>query len=87
MLIDYFCFLLFSSCSEFSFIILGSGKSSLINSIFGNGVADVSDSVPLTQNYSRFAPDDKPVVVYDSKVSFHGCMYLWSVSFRSVTHI
>lgn len=46
----------------------GSGKSSLINSMFGGRFANVSDAVPLTQHYALFSPPDKPVAVYDSKV-------------------
>ena len=46
----------------------GSGKSSLINAMFGGRFANVGDAVPLTQHYALFSPADKPVAVYDSKV-------------------
>lgn len=47
--------------------VTGAGKSSLVNAIFGEGMAKVGVGKPLTQHFSRYAPDDMPVVVYDSK--------------------
>ncbi len=47
--------------------VTGAGKSSLVNAIFGAGMAAVGVGQPVTQHFSRFAPTDMPVVVYDSK--------------------
>lgn len=46
----------------------GSGKSSLVNAIFGEQFAKTGVGVPVTKHLEKYAPQDKPVVVYDTKV-------------------
>jgi ribosomal protein S27E len=43
------------------------GKSSLVNSIFGANIAQVGVGVPVTMHYTRIEPTDRPVVIYDSR--------------------
>lgn len=45
----------------------GSGKSSLINEIFGVTVAQASHSRPMTRGISRYEREDLSVVLYDSE--------------------
>ncbi len=45
----------------------GSGKSSLINEIFGNGVAKVSNARPMTRGVTKYEKEDLSVVLYDSE--------------------
>ena len=52
--------------------VTGSGKSSLINAVFGATVTEVGDGIPVTKHFSKIEPHDKPVVVYDSKGLEHG---------------
>ncbi|KAL6054920.1 G domain-containing protein [Balamuthia mandrillaris] len=47
--------------------ITGSGKSSFINALFGQNFAKVGSGTPITQHFDRYAPADKPIVLYDSK--------------------
>eukprot|EP01095_Lingulamoeba_sp_RSL-Kostka_P007085 TRINITY_DN2236_c0_g7_i1.p1 TRINITY_DN2236_c0_g7~~TRINITY_DN2236_c0_g7_i1.p1 ORF type:complete len:431 (+),score=112.52 TRINITY_DN2236_c0_g7_i1:32-1294(+) len=47
--------------------VTGSGKSSLVNAVFGSQIAQVGDGIPVTEHYLRIEPPDKPVVIYDSK--------------------
>ena len=46
---------------------LGSGKSSLINAIFGLELAAADVGAPVTQGFSLFEPEGKPFRIYDSK--------------------
>ncbi|KAH3766767.1 GTP binding protein [Pelomyxa schiedti] len=50
----------------------GSGKSSLINSIFGMDLAKEGTGVPITTHFTRYELEGSPVVVYDSKGVEHG---------------
>lgn len=47
--------------------ITGSGKSSIINAIFGVTVANVGVGLPITQYFQKFEPNNKPIIIYDSK--------------------
>ena len=47
--------------------ITGAGKSSLINTVFGQNLAKEGTGKPVTQHFTKFAPDDKAVNLYDSK--------------------
>lgn len=47
--------------------ITGSGKSSIINSIFGVCVANVGVGLPITQYFQKFEPANRPIIIYDSK--------------------
>eukprot|EP01104_Vermistella_antarctica_P019135 TRINITY_DN7355_c0_g1_i1.p1 TRINITY_DN7355_c0_g1~~TRINITY_DN7355_c0_g1_i1.p1 ORF type:complete len:531 (-),score=131.47 TRINITY_DN7355_c0_g1_i1:140-1732(-) len=47
--------------------ITGSGKSSLVNSIFGTTLAETGAGKPITQHFLRYTMEDKHVVIYDSK--------------------
>ena len=47
--------------------ITGSGKSSIINSIFGVCVANVGVGLPVTQYFQKFEPTNRPIIIYDSK--------------------
>lgn len=50
----------------------GSGKSTLINSVFGEKVAQEGTGKPVTEHFARYQIDDLPVVIYDSKGLEHG---------------
>ncbi|KAH3745337.1 GTP binding protein [Pelomyxa schiedti] len=50
----------------------GSGKSSLINSVFGVELAKEGTGVPITTHFSRYELDGSPAVVFDSKGLEHG---------------
>eukprot|EP01126_Amoeba_proteus_P033389 TRINITY_DN3279_c0_g1_i7.p1 TRINITY_DN3279_c0_g1~~TRINITY_DN3279_c0_g1_i7.p1 ORF type:complete len:552 (+),score=107.38 TRINITY_DN3279_c0_g1_i7:149-1804(+) len=52
--------------------ITGSGKSSLINSMFGRKVAETGSGVPITQHFTKYESDDLKTVIYDSKGLEHG---------------
>uniref|UniRef100_A0A6B2L5G6 G domain-containing protein n=1 Tax=Arcella intermedia TaxID=1963864 RepID=A0A6B2L5G6_9EUKA len=52
--------------------ITGAGKSSLVNSIFGNNIAETGTGVPLTQHFTKYESEDMRVVIYDSKGLEHG---------------
>lgn len=45
----------------------GSGKSTLINTVFGRQVARVGGGVPVTQHFDRYELESESVVIYDSK--------------------
>ncbi len=47
--------------------ITGSGKSSIINTIFGVTIANVGVGYPVTQYFQQFEPANKPIIIYDSK--------------------
>lgn len=47
--------------------ITGSGKSTLINAVFGEEMAKAGAGMPVTQHFQKFCPSDKPIIVYDSK--------------------
>jgi len=47
--------------------ITGCGKSSIINTIFGNMIANVGVGMPVTQYFQQFEPIDKPIIIIDSK--------------------
>src|SRR5271154_1425703 len=47
--------------------ITGSGKSSIINTIFGVTIANVGVGLPVTQYFQQFEPTNKPIIIYDSK--------------------
>jgi len=47
--------------------ITGSGKSTLINAVFGEEMAKAGAGMPVTQHFQKFCPDSKPIVLYDSK--------------------
>lgn len=47
--------------------ITGAGKSTLINAVFGQDLAQAGVGLPVTQHFQKFEPKDKPVVLYDSK--------------------
>eukprot|EP01088_Endostelium_zonatum_P015014 TRINITY_DN3508_c0_g1_i1.p1 TRINITY_DN3508_c0_g1~~TRINITY_DN3508_c0_g1_i1.p1 ORF type:complete len:616 (-),score=177.29 TRINITY_DN3508_c0_g1_i1:71-1918(-) len=47
--------------------ITGSGKSSFINALFHANIAPVGSGTPITQHFDRYAPEEVPIVVYDSK--------------------
>lgn len=51
----------------------GSGKSSLVNAIFGVEFARTGCGVPVTAHLEKYAPEDKSVVIYDTKGLEHGC--------------
>lgn len=50
----------------------GAGKSSLVNAVFGEYFAKTGTGEPITKHLERFAPEDKPVVVFDTKGLEHG---------------
>lgn len=50
----------------------GAGKSSLINTIFGEKVAQEGTGKPVTTHFNRYEPETLPVVIYDSKGLEHG---------------
>ncbi|KAH3743670.1 GTP binding protein [Pelomyxa schiedti] len=50
----------------------GSGKSSLINSVFGMDLAQAGTGVPITTNFKCYELPGSPVCVYDSKGVEHG---------------
>ena len=50
----------------------GSGKSTLINSVFGEKVAQEGTGKPITEHFARYQIEDLPVVIYDSKGLEHG---------------
>src|SRR3990167_1334879 len=50
----------------------GAGKSSLVNAIFGSQFAKTGTGEPVTEHLEKFAPEDKSVVVYDTKGLEHG---------------
>eukprot|EP01127_Copromyxa_protea_P002634 TRINITY_DN1256_c0_g2_i1.p1 TRINITY_DN1256_c0_g2~~TRINITY_DN1256_c0_g2_i1.p1 ORF type:complete len:664 (+),score=122.79 TRINITY_DN1256_c0_g2_i1:39-2030(+) len=52
--------------------ITGAGKSSLINAIFGQNLAQTGAGVPITQHFTKYATPDMGVVIYDSKGLEHG---------------
>lgn len=45
----------------------GSGKSSLINTVFGEKVAQEGTGKPVTTHFQRYEPSSIPVIIYDSK--------------------
>lgn len=47
--------------------ITGSGKSALVNAVFGSDVAESKEGMPVTQHFQKYEPPTKPVVIYDSK--------------------
>ncbi|KAG2393076.1 hypothetical protein C9374_009653 [Naegleria lovaniensis] len=47
--------------------ITGAGKSSLVNAVFGEELARAGAGMPVTQHFQKYEPNDKPVVIYDSK--------------------
>mmetsp|Transcript_409 Transcript_409/g.750 ORF Transcript_409/g.750 Transcript_409/m.750 type:complete len:487 (+) Transcript_409:56-1516(+) len=47
--------------------ITGAGKSSIINTIFGEEVAKAGVGLPQTQYFQKYEPEKNPIVVYDSK--------------------
>lgn len=52
--------------------ITGSGKSSIINAVFGKNVAKTAAGYPVTQHFTKYDSDDMRVVIYDSKGLEHG---------------
>ena len=50
----------------------GSGKSSLVNAVFGKSLAEIGEGKPITQQYTKYAGETSPVVVYDSRGIEHG---------------
>eukprot|EP01126_Amoeba_proteus_P057809 TRINITY_DN7392_c0_g1_i10.p1 TRINITY_DN7392_c0_g1~~TRINITY_DN7392_c0_g1_i10.p1 ORF type:complete len:436 (-),score=71.49 TRINITY_DN7392_c0_g1_i10:216-1523(-) len=52
--------------------ITGTGKSSLINSMFGKQVAATGSGVPITQHFTKYESEDFKTVIYDSKGLEHG---------------
>lgn len=50
----------------------GAGKSSLINSVFGERLAHEGTGKPVTEHFARYQMDGLPVVIYDSKGLEHG---------------
>lgn len=45
----------------------GTGKSSLINSVFGRDLAETGSGLPVTENISRYAPEDASIVIFDTR--------------------
>merc|ERR1712137_25029 len=45
----------------------GAGKSSIINSVFGSELAKEGAGRPITQHFTKYSPENKPVILYDSK--------------------
>lgn len=45
----------------------GVGKSTLLNAIFGEDLAEVGVGVPMTQHTTKFEKPDSPLVLYDTK--------------------
>lgn len=41
--------------------------SSIINTIFGSEIAKEGAGRPITQNFTKYTPDNQPVVLFDSK--------------------
>eukprot|EP01127_Copromyxa_protea_P006747 TRINITY_DN16738_c0_g1_i1.p1 TRINITY_DN16738_c0_g1~~TRINITY_DN16738_c0_g1_i1.p1 ORF type:complete len:561 (+),score=87.62 TRINITY_DN16738_c0_g1_i1:59-1741(+) len=52
--------------------ITGSGKSTLINAMFGKQVAATGSGVPITQHFTKYDCPNTPTVIYDSKGLEHG---------------
>eukprot|EP00736_Rhodelphis_marinus_P001612 Rmarinus@m.22465 len=50
----------------------GSGKSSIVNAVFGEDLATTGAGSPITQHFEKFSPPGKPLVIYDSKGLEHG---------------
>ncbi|EFC44707.1 GTP binding protein [Naegleria gruberi] len=50
----------------------GSGKSSLVNAVFGKSLAEIGEGKPVTQQYTKYAGEHSPVVIYDSRGIEHG---------------
>ncbi|KAL9643300.1 hypothetical protein ABK040_014755 [Willaertia magna] len=50
----------------------GAGKSSLVNAVFGKTLAEIGEGKPITQQYTKYASEHSPVVIYDSKGIEHG---------------
>jgi GTP-binding protein EngB required for normal cell division len=50
----------------------GAGKSSLINAIFGRQLAQEGAGEPITTHFTRYAPEDADVAIYDSRGLEHG---------------
>lgn len=50
----------------------GAGKSSLVNALLGKSFAPTGSGQPVSNHLERFAPDDKQVVLYDTKGLEHG---------------
>eukprot|EP00761_Pharyngomonas_kirbyi_P003500 gb/GECH01003504.1/.p1 GENE.gb/GECH01003504.1/~~gb/GECH01003504.1/.p1 ORF type:complete len:487 (+),score=178.05 gb/GECH01003504.1/:1-1461(+) len=47
--------------------ITGAGKSTLVNSVFGEELAQAGAGMPVTQHFQKFEPQNKPICIYDSK--------------------
>lgn len=45
----------------------GVGKSTLLNSVFGEDLAEVGVGKPMTQHTTKFEKNDNPLVLYDTK--------------------
>lgn len=45
----------------------GVGKSTLINTVFGEEVARVDNGVPITRGIHRYESDSTPLVIYDTE--------------------
>eukprot|EP00004_Rigifila_ramosa_P011314 TRINITY_DN2403_c0_g5_i2.p1 TRINITY_DN2403_c0_g5~~TRINITY_DN2403_c0_g5_i2.p1 ORF type:complete len:641 (+),score=115.78 TRINITY_DN2403_c0_g5_i2:2419-4341(+) len=45
----------------------GSGKSALVNAVFGSCIAQVGVGAPLTQYFTRFDDDRRPIALFDAK--------------------
>eukprot|EP01125_Pyxidicula_operculata_P020655 TRINITY_DN767_c0_g2_i1.p1 TRINITY_DN767_c0_g2~~TRINITY_DN767_c0_g2_i1.p1 ORF type:complete len:671 (-),score=177.37 TRINITY_DN767_c0_g2_i1:775-2787(-) len=52
--------------------ITGAGKSSIINAIFAENIAETGTGVPITQHFVKYESDELRVVIYDSKGLEHG---------------
>ncbi|KAG2393187.1 hypothetical protein C9374_009764 [Naegleria lovaniensis] len=50
----------------------GSGKSSLVNAVFGKSLAEIGEGKPITQRYTKYTGEHSPVVIYDSRGIEHG---------------
>eukprot|EP01102_Stenamoeba_stenopodia_P022520 TRINITY_DN9420_c0_g1_i2.p1 TRINITY_DN9420_c0_g1~~TRINITY_DN9420_c0_g1_i2.p1 ORF type:complete len:720 (-),score=138.45 TRINITY_DN9420_c0_g1_i2:181-2340(-) len=52
--------------------LTGTGKSSVLNAVFSTRLAETGEGKPVTQNFVKYAPDDFPIVIYDSRGLEHG---------------
>jgi GTP-binding protein EngB required for normal cell division len=66
--------------------LTGTGKSSVLNAVFGSRLAETGEGKPITQNFVKYAPDDFPIVIYDSRGLEHGRSDIFLQETREFLH-